>query len=495
MKSISFSKSRLMAYRQCPKRLWLLVHRPELETTDAVANYRMGAGDEVGALARQLFDPAGAGVLITGDSLDEAEAHTREALADRKPVFEGVLRIPGAHALADILLPESEGWQMIEVKSAASVKNHYRDDLAIQYWLARQAGVPCYKVSLAHINSRWVYAGDGNYSGLFTLVDLTADIAQRAGEVPLWIDDATQVLARESAPAIATGAQCRTPFPCGFYEHCRRGEPSAQFPIEWLPGQLNRKLRQFVAQEGARDMRDLPDTLLNTLQRRVKDATVNDEVYFDKKATRELLAQYPGPAWFLDFETAQLVIPRWPGNRPYTQIPFQFSLHRAHDDGRMAHREFVDISGEDPARSFAEQLISACGTAGPVFVYNRAFEAGCVKALAKRFAHLAEALLAINQRMVDLLPIAKAHYYHPAQQGSWSIKKLLPAVVPALDYRQLEGIQDGAMAMQAYAEATAAGTSDARRDQLRRQLLEYCKLDTLAMVRIWQVFADRQQDH
>ncbi|HEY7884686.1 MAG TPA: DUF2779 domain-containing protein [Cellvibrionaceae bacterium] len=487
----SLSKSRLMDYRQCPKRLWLQLHSPQLQVTDAAGSYRMGAGNEVGVLARHLFDVTGQGVLIESPAGDFAAAvtQTQQALAAGQPVFEAVLAPLGIHALADILLPETGGgWQMIEVKSAASVKAHYREDLAIQLFIAERFGLACNRLTLAHIDSKWVYPGEGDYSGLFKAVDVTADIRARVAAVPDWIADAQALIARDSAPVITTGAHCRSPHSCGFYTHCRSNEEVAEMPIEWLPGSLSRKARAFVNQHKPSDMRELPDELLNALQVRVKNATISGQPYFDSAATRAELAGYQMPAYFLDFETAQLVIPRWAGNRPYTQIPFQYSLHIRHQHGGEEHREFLDISGEDPARPFAENLVKDWTGLGPVFVYNRAFEAGRVKALAKRFNDLSEPLLAINKRMVDLLPMARKHYYHPSQQGSWSIKKLLPAIAPELDYSQLDGIQDGGMAMQAYSEATAASTSDERRLQIRRELLAYCKLDTYAMVRIWDVF-------
>ena len=195
----------------------------------------------------------------------------------------------------------------------------------------------------------------------------------------------------------------------------------------------------------------------------------------------------------MDFETISFAVPIWTGTKPYQQLPFQFSVHRLSRNGRLGQDAFVDLSGNDPSRAFAEALVTACADVGPVFVYNAGFETSCLRSLAQRVPTLARALLAICARVVDLQPVAAKRYYHPRQQGSWSIKEVLPAVAPDLAYEQLEGVRNGGMAMEAYREAIAPTTSAQRQAQIKSQLLDYCKLDTLAMVRMWQHFTGRAQ--
>jgi Domain of unknown function(DUF2779) len=184
-------------------------------------------------------------------------------------------------------------------------------------------------------------------------------------------------------------------------------------------------------------------------------------------------------------------VPIWKGTSPYQQIPFQFSVHHLSDTGALAHTEFPDLTGNDPMLPFAQALIASCGTSGPIFVYSRAFEATRIKELAERFAEHATALLAINERLADLLPIVAKHYYHPRQEGSWSIKKVLPAIAPDLDYTQLSGVKDGQMAMVAFQEAIDPATALTRKNEIRTQLSAYSRLDTFAMVRVWQLLAGR----
>jgi hypothetical protein len=191
----------------------------------------------------------------------------------------------------------------------------------------------------------------------------------------------------------------------------------------------------------------------------------------------------------MDFETIQFPVPIWKGTRPYQQIPFQFSVHRLSQTGTLEQQGFLDLSGEDPSLAFAEALITACGEHGPIFVYNAGFEKTRIRELAERFPHLAEALLALNARVIDLLPIVRKHYYHPSQRGSWSIKAVLPTLCPDLNYGDLEGVQNGGMAMEAFMEALAPQTTAARKTEIEQQLLAYCSLGTYAMVRLWAIFA------
>lgn len=486
------SKSKLVAFRQCEKRLWLEVHRPDLADVSAKSEAIFRTGHQVGDIARQLYDPCGEGALLdlkmegVGPALDR----TRQVLQAGKPVFEAGFAAAGALAFSDVLLPTGGGaWRMVEVKASASVKDYQRDDVAIQSFIARAAGLELSGVAVAHIDSKWTYPGGGVYQGLLKEVDLSAEAFSRQGEVKTWINAAQQVAAASSPPDIQPGRHCNDPFECGFAHHCNAGGRPAEFPVEWLPRIQARDLKTFIAENEVSDMRQLPRELLNEVQNRVRDCTLRGEVYFDAEGSRSDLARHPLPALFLDFETISFAVPAWAGTRPFQQIPFQFSIHRLDAGGDLQHAEFLDLSGEDPSKRFAETLVRACGSTEPVFVYNAGFEGARLSELAFRFPGLGESLLSIKSRLVDLWPIAVRRYYHPMQQGSWSIKELLPAVAPELRYDDLEGVADGRMAQDAFLEAIQADTSADRQEALRQQLLRYCGLDTLAMMRVWEVFS------
>jgi hypothetical protein len=380
----------------------------------------------------------------------------------------------------------------VEVKASGSVKDYQRDDLAIQCYVAEQAGLPVEAAALAHVDTRWVYPGNGDYRDLLAEKDLTGEVRSRVAEVAGWISGAHAVATQTEEPVCRTGAQCHDPFDCGFLDHCHSGEPVAEYPVAWLPSIKARALKDFVAQDEVIDMAQVPDRLLNAQQRRVKQCTLEARPYFDEAGAARDLAPHPLPGLFLDFETISFVVPIWAGTRPYQQIPFQFSLHVLDADGRLTHTEFLDLSGDDPSPGFARALLAACAPPGPIFVYNQAFEGARIQELADRYPEHRPALLALLPRLVDLMPVARRHFYHPSQQGSWSIKKVLPAMAPELSYAALEDIQDGGAAMTAYQAAIAPETSAERKAEIERQLLAYCRLDTFAMIRVWAVLAGRQ---
>ena len=235
--------------------------------------------------------------------------------------------------------------------------------------------------------------------------------------------------------------------------------------------------------------------MLNGQQSMVKKHTLAGTSYFDAKGAANELAKFsvPGaPHYFLDFETTNAAVPIWKGTRPYQQIPFQFSLHTLQTDDTLDQETFLDLSGDDPRRPLAESLVRTCGKAGPVFAYYAPFEKRVIRDLANQFPDLSKQLESIIDRIEDLLPIARNYYYHPSQRGSWSIKAVLPAVCPDLNYSDLEGVQDGNMAVKAYQEAIRPGTTPERKTEIHQQLDQYCALDTLAMVRLWEFFSGQQ---
>lgn len=487
------SKSKLIAWRQCPKRLWLELHRAGLrDDSGAETGFRLG--NEVGEVARRVYDPDGTGAFVNVAELGFAEAFRRSAeLLDegRGPVFEAGLRAAGAIAFADVMVPlRAEGlpaWRLLEVKSTTGVKDYHRDDLAIQGYLAGEMGLILEFCGIAHIDTDFVYGGDGDYQGLFREADLTREILSMSDDVESWIAGARSTAALAEEPEIAMGPHCSDPFDCPFAAHCSRHEPIVQYPLGSLPN-LTASRRASIESLGIKDLREVPERLLTGLQNHVRRVTISGETWFDREGAAAALAGHGFPAWFLDFETVMLPVPIWKGTRPYQQIPFQFSLHRVEEDGSLRHESFLDLSGDDPSRPLAEALAAKLGPDGPVFVYNAAFERLVLRWLGQRFPDLAGPLLSAAARLVDLHPVARAHFYAPSQHGSWSLKAVLPAVCSELSYGELDGVADGQMAVDAYREAIAAETTSERRAEIRRQLLAYCHLDTLATVRLWERF-------
>jgi len=485
--SVRLSKSKLIAFRQCPKRLWLEVHRPELRVYDDSAQSRFDTGYQIGAFAQSQYPD---GVLIAPDNnLTTALEQTREMLATspRKTLFEATFQADGILVRADLLVPAKAGWHMVEVKSSTMVKDYHVEDVAIQSWVALRAGLPLAKTSLQVVDSKWTYPGGNDYSGLLKIEPVDEYIAPLQSEVPTWLAAAKEV-ANAAEPVVRMGRHCDNPFTCAFQSYCESLTAPIQFPISWLPGPHRAKRARYDA-AGYLDLREIPADDLSGKQRKVLEATINNEVCFEP-LTQEQRKTLAGTRYYLDFETIGFTIPIWAGTRPYQQIPFQWSCHIETADSAIAHESFLDLTGNDPSRAFAESLIATLGKSGPIVVYNQGFEKGIMRALAVRLPDLANDLTQIVDRVVDLLPLAKEHYYHPSMKGSWSLKAVLPAIAPELDYANLEEVADGLGAQTAYREASHPDTSFERKAQLVNALREYCTRDTFAMIKILHYFCE-----
>ena len=482
MAAYGLSKSRIIAWKQCPKRLWLQIHRKDLLEVSAGAERGFQIGYEVGEVAQGLY-PNG---ILFGDDLSEALIATRNALsaqADR-PLFEATFQHEGLLVRADLMLPTDTGYRMIEVKSSASVKPYHIDDCTIQAWVLKQNNIALSSIELAHIDTSFVYMGNKDYHGIFKHVNLDAIVQPMIEQVPEWIRE-SRITLSGSEPDIEPGAQCDDPFECPFKTYCNRNIvqiEAPQYPLDVLY-RMQEKAKDTLREKGFVDARNVPAEYLNETQLWIQRISSSGVAELAPEAGQALI-NLPYPRYYLDFETINLAIPRWAHTRPYsTQVPFQWSCHIESELGELRPEMFLDVTGKDPRRACAEELIAVLGNTGPVFVYYQSFEKGRIAEMAELFPDLSPALLAINERIVDLLPITREHYYHPEMKGSWSIKAVLPTIAPDLDYTQLL-VGGGGDAQDAYKEIVHPETPDARKQELTEGLRKYCELDTLAMVRL-----------
>jgi len=347
---------------------------------------------------------------------------------------------------------------MIEVKSATRLKEYHLQDIAIQGWVTEGAGVKLDGLSVAVIDTDYVYPGGDDYRGLLREIPVADQARPLMSHIPGWVRSLNELLAGP-LPAIRTGAQCRRPFECPFVAFCDGQEGKTRC----VPGEEREP-------DGACAVP--PDPALGQL---------------DPAATA-FLATLPYPRYYLDFETVQFAVPVWSGTSPFQQVVFQWSCHVEERIGQLRHHEFIDTSGEAPMRRAAEAMLETLGDQGPIFVYHD-FEKWRIMEMAVMLPDLAPALNAVAGRLVDLLRLTRDHYQHPALGGSYSLKAVLPTVDAELDHALLEEVQDGLSAQAAYHEAADPATAADRREVLRHSLLEYCGLDTLALVRVAHRFA------
>ena len=495
MTAFYFSKSKYCGLWQCPKIAWLSKYRPEERVIDEATLQRMRQGDEVGDLAMGLFgDYVEVTICKDADSgkldLPAMIRATEDEMAKGTPVIcEASFSYEGLYCAVDILRRDGNGWAIYEVKSSAKEKNVYFADIAYQKHVLELCGVNVTGTFLVHLDNSYVRKGELDLQRLFKVEDVAEKVAAEETVVGKNLQEAIPMLESATEPEIDLSEACRKPYHCAFWGYCTRNLPKpnvfdlynirigAALKYHW------QGLDSFESLAGNKGIKTPAQN------RQIEHALHDLPDYVDAKSIDEFLGTLSYPLYFLDFETMQPAVPRYDGTQPYTQIPFQYSLHFIEcEGGELQHREFLGEPETDPRRALAEQLCRDIPMDACVTAYNKQFECGRLAELADAFPDLAEHLRAIRGNIVDLLdPFRKGWYYNRAMGGSFSIKSVLPALFPddpQLNYASLQGIHNGGDAMTAFPAMACMSPED--REETRRNLLEYCKLDTLAMVKVWQ---------
>jgi len=475
-----FSKTSLIKGIQCPKALYLSKNPPAIEIKpDPDLEAKFQAGRKVGALAQQFF-PGGTEVPFSNLSVTEQIAKTRELIeAGTEVIYEAAFAFDGIFIKADILVRTGTTWEINEVKMSTSVNDPNYDDAAIQYYVVTNSGLPVSKVFLVHINNKYVRQGDTDVQQLFTSEDVTELALVRQEDLPATITDLREAL-KGDEPAIDIGRYCSYPYSCEFVPYCWRDIPEDS--IFSLKGRGIDKFDYYS--QGIVRLEDLPLDKLNDAQRFQAIATINKEDTTNPAEVKNFLESLWYPLCYLDFETFDTPIPPFDGTRPYQKIPFQYSLHIQEKEGaEPIHYEYLVEPGDDPRRELAEKLLAEIPEDACVLTYNQSFEKGVLNNLAEAFPDLAEGINARIENIRDLMVLFKKRdVYRWQMRGSYSIKAVLPALVPELSYEGLS-VSDGMMAMRAYHELCETDDPD-KVAELRQALLDYCRFDTLAMVRI-----------
>jgi hypothetical protein len=483
---MTLSKSLYVRGIQCEKSLWLKKKKPEvLQAPDDGAQAVFDTGTSVGELACELFS-GGERIEYTGD-FNAQMAKTKE-LIERgiKVIHEATFCFDGILVMVDILRICEDELIINEVKSSTSVKDVYIDDASIQYYVISSLGYKVSGVNIIHIDSSYVRGEKLELEKLFHTEDLTEQIIQKQADIPQILSKFEEILSKNIEPDIDIGPHCSSPYTCDAWEYCwheQRGIPEySVFDISRL--RSDKKFELY--KNGVVKFSDIKDLgKFNASQQIQIRSELSQEEIIDKDAIKEFLDTLSYPLYHLDFETFQQAVPEFVGLSPYEQIPFQFSIHKEDGKGNLEHFEFLAEVGADPRYELALNLIKFIPQDAYVLAYNMGFEKGVIKRLATNYPQISNELMAIHDNIKDLMaPFASKSYYHPKMQGSYSIKYVLPALVPEFKsaYKDLNLIHNGGEAMQAYENMTRMSADE--REAYRKALLAYCKLDTLAMVKV-----------
>lgn len=449
------SKSTYMYGLQCHKRFYLnRFHKSFANPEDAQMQAIFQTGTNAGELAQQLFPE---GVNAQGEEKwhsDKTVRRTAELLQKHSIVYEAAFMFNDVICAVDILVRKGNAYYAYEVKSTNSVKEQHLDDAALQYYVLSNCGLNLHDFSIVHFDKEYVRIGEIEIAKLFTPTSVIDALLVKQNFISKNIADLKKLIYLKQIPDIEMGAHCNKPYPCNFSMYC-----------------------QSLAQTEIPEEKSLDQTI-----------TIN------QAAWEKFSSAFQYPLFFFDFETVMHGVPVFDYSRPYQQIPFQYSLHVLFGLNQAPlHQAFLGDGVLDPRQALIEQMIRDLGDKGSIVTWNMSFEKNIVAKLAIDFPMYEQELQQIMERMVDLMPPfrpSNGMVYSEAFGGSYSIKNVLPVLVPELNYQNLN-IQEGGTASFMYGQMSQLEPK--AREQLRQDLLAYCHLDTLAMLKIWEVVSRRTE--
>ena len=484
---MNLSKSRYTQGITCEKKLWLSCYKPE-EAEDLGNDSVLENGNKIGDLARHLFGDNY--ILIDFDKgiqsmLDETKKYLKE-----KPniICEASFNYDGNFCSVDVLKNDKDGVEIYEVKSSTEISDIYIHDISYQTWVLKKCGLKVKKSFIVYVNNHYVKNGELNINKFFNIKDVTGLLD--LDKVENNIKDLKEVLNSKDEPNIDLSISCHKPYDCPFFKYCIKKLPSPTvFDLGWNV-RFDKKIERY--KRGNITYKDIinKEVVNDKAIEQIKFELENNKAKINKNNIKKLLNTFKYPLYFLDFESYQSSIPTIDGTRPYQQICFQYSLHYyLEENGELFHKEYLcdDYEG-NPMYGLCRQLCEDIPMNSCVLVYNQTFEKARLREMAELFPEFREHLLNIRDNIIDLMiPFSNQDYYVKDMGGSYSIKKVLPALFPndpSLDYHNLEQVHKGDEASNSYLLLPTLSYEEQK--TLRKNMLKYCELDTYAMVKIFE---------
>jgi CRISPR/Cas system-associated exonuclease Cas4 (RecB family) len=477
------TKTDYLAYSQCPKQFWLSQHQPTEKTPpDEDTQRRFRVGHQIDEEARALF-PTGKQIPYRPHPTDMAEFTAQAIQAGESVLFQATFTVADLLIKADVLQKVAGGWHLIEVKSSSSKKAEHVVDIAFQVYVLQQAGMQITQASVMHLNKSCCYP---DLDDLFEIVDVMGEMPAYLPQIALDIESMRTLSRQTTSPNVHIGRHCQKPHTCSFYDHCWANIDG--LTIYDIP-RLGQKKEQQLETDGVLYLSDMPATFpLTNTQRNFVTFYDEEQINIDGNEVQVQLNELDYPLYFLDFETINHAIPCYDGCTPYQQVPFQYSCHVLEADGTLTHFEYLHTQNDDPRSALVASLLENIGDTGHITAYYIPFERKVLRELAQAFPEYATALISMVERLWDQLDIFKKYYRHYGFGKSNSLKSVLPVVVPGLSYDVL-AVQNGTQAQTVW-EQMLVETIAHEKEKLVAHLLEYCELDTQAMVKIHEVLSD-----
>ncbi len=472
---VLLTKSKFMSGLQCPKLLWRANQKklPEITLSD---KHKFAQGHDFERYVKLLYPN---GIELGELGFKENLEATTKAVEDRKIIFEAGFQVDDLFVRSDLLEPVDGGWDLCEIKSSSSVKPVHFPDLAFQKFVLEKAGLTIKKCFVIYINKEFQKNGEIDASQLV----LKEDVAEQVGLIDKLEENSQkslEVLKRDTVPDHIISQQCNKPYPCALKNECWGELP--KYNILQL---TNWRLYWKLFAERIEEIKDIPEgTKLVAKDEVVKEAVEANKPYISKEHIKHFLNTLKYPLYHFDFETIDTAVPLFDKSKPYQKIAFQYSLHIEQEDGSTEHREFLAEGSDDPRPALLNQLKEDLQGEGSIVTYNQSFEISVLNKMAEDFPEHKEWIDIAVSRILDLAtPFRAFHYYNPEQKGSYSIKKILPAIT-GKSYSELE-INNGGDASMLFFYSHIKQELE-NKEEIRTNLYKYCGLDTEGMVWIIQ---------
>lgn len=417
---------------------------------------------------------------------------TNAIMSNDKIIYNATFKYDDICIKCDILEHDNDKWDIYLIKSSVNVEKKYYDELAIQCYVLQKLGYKVGNINIAYINNEYIKENELEINKLFNIENVTDQVIESIRDINENISSIKNTIKENIEPDVELGEYClkenggKKASDCECRKYCFRNIPqNSIFDISGKYLKLPKKFKLY--KEGIIEFKDLIKGKCLSHNAKIQvECELNDTKIINREEISKFIDKLEYPLYFLDFETFNTAIPPYKDIKPYQQIPFQYSIHyKETDESDLKHFEYLAKECVSSTREFAERLIEDLGQEGSIVVYNKSFECSRIKELSNMYEDLNEDLLKLNDRVVDLMDIfSKRFYYKKEMKGSYSIKYVLPALFPddeELDYERLN-IKNGSMAMNAFPTLYLKDISEIK--QIREDLLKYCCLDTLAMVRI-----------
>lgn len=488
---MTLSKSDYMLFLKQPAWLWLKKHdKSKLPEIDPNTQAMFDTGHLFEKYAEQLFPNS---VYLGFTNYSEYESlpkyTTQALLKGAKTIFQGRFEIERITCIVDVLdRIEGNIFDLYEIKSSTSIKIDHEYDLAFQVVVLEQAGYQIRKTQVIHVNNKYIRNGEIDSKAITKITDCTEAVRALENETKLNIQEALKIIDSTTPPNLSPRFVRMGPIDewLAIYKAINSNlDPHSIYNLVTLKPNLVGELEDL----GITQIKDIPDTIkLSEKQRSQIYTTRHDTRIIDKIKIKNFLKELQYPLYFLDYETLSSVIPSFDGIRPYQQVPFQYSIHIIESpDAELQHKEFLHKKNTNPALPLLQKLKEDIGDKGTVIVWNEKFEKGRNKELGEMYPEYAEFMQLVNNRVVDLMiPFSQGWFVDKDFFGSASIKKVLPILVTELSYNELN-IHEGGSAQRIWMETILDDKNQDSKDKIMSDLIEYCKMDTLAMVQLFKV--------